>query len=125
MQIDKEQLKQIILKEIKQNLSEQWKHTPCVIGGKCYATSIHTAVRAGTTGRDEIITYLKMGTEFEVIGKRGGWWNILLGDGKKGWVAKSRTTAKLKSREQHLQGMGRAARGSGRGAVSFTSGTRG
>ena len=108
---------------------EEYKALPCILGSKCYIKAKRAAVRLPRKGEDvdrgKIIGYLKMGTKIKVIGAKGGFWKIDLGVAGEGWVAKARTTAKLKSRDQQLQDLGKGAKGSGRSDISFTTGARG
>jgi|10_taG_2_1085330.scaffolds.fasta_scaffold123102_2 hypothetical protein len=132
MRIDKEQLKQIILKEIKQNLSEQWKPTPCKVGSKsCFvwgsrAKFYHLSDKQISSATMKRVAYLGRGTPLEVLERRDGFFRVKTKDGEEGWVSVRVGSENLPSDEERLKGLEPAAtaRASGLG-VSVTAGARG
>ena len=119
MRISKKELKQIFLEEARKVIKEQMQQR------KVFVKSRHAILRDGTTSRHQKIATLKYGTPLVVIGQKGGWLKVMTKNKKIGWIAKARTTTKLRSREERLQMLGRAAANDTGGRVSFTAGARG
>lgn len=90
-----------------------------------YVKTRYAKLRAGTTSRDATVAKLKHGAKLTVLETKSGFLRVKASDGKEGWIAKSWTTPKLRSRSKFLEGLGAAARGGGNNDVSFTAGARG
>ncbi len=90
-----------------------------------YVKTRYAKLRAGMSSSDATVGKLKHGTKLTVLEKKGGFLRVRTADGKEGWITKSWTTPKMKSRSKFLESLGAAARGGGGKDISYTAGARG